>query len=150
MAVNGQAPSNASSPPLGALRAYLATASELNEIDTKEALPLNTWVHVVFVRSTMSGMHLYVDGKEQAVTVAAGTANPIGQLLKPTDIYIGHDSMTEIDQLQISNTAQPLDQPIWMQWWLWTIVIVAGVAAAGLLLYFGLQSKKVKFTKLGQ
>ena len=51
-------------------------------------------------------MHVYVDGKEQAVTVAAGTANPTGPIQNPTDIYIGHDSMTEIDQLQISNTAK--------------------------------------------
>ena len=51
-------------------------------------------------------MHIYVNGQEQAVTVAAGTTNPTGPIQNPTDIYIGHDSMTEIDQLQISNTDQ--------------------------------------------
>ena len=81
---------------------------------------------MVFVRSTTTGMHLYVNGEEQAVTVAAGTVNPTGPILKPTDIYIGHDSMTEIDQLQISNTAEPMGQPLWMQWWLWTAIILAG------------------------
>jgi len=136
LAVNGEAPSNASSPLLGALRGYVATSSGFSEIDTKQALPYNTWVHVVFVRSTTTGMHIYVDGIEQAVTIAAGTANPTGPILKPTDIYIGHDSMTEIDQLQISNTAEPLQQPLWMQWWLWTAIIFAGVAATGLVFHF--------------
>ena len=136
VAVNGETPTNASSPPMGALRAYVATSSGLNEIDTKQVLPFNTWIHIVFVRSTTTGMHLYVNGEEQAVTVAAGTVNPIGLILKPTDIYIGHDSMTEIDQLQISNTAEPIGQPLWMQWWLWTAVILAGMAGTGLVLYF--------------
>jgi hypothetical protein len=88
-------------------------------------------------------MHIYVNGKEQAVKVAAGTANPAGTILKPTDIYVGHDSMTEIDQLQISNTTQPLEQPVWMQWWLWTGIIIAGVAGSGLVIYFANHGKKV-------
>jgi parallel beta-helix repeat protein len=133
LAVNGQTPENASSPPLAALRGYVLTASGLNEIDTKTALPLNTWVHVVFTRSTTTGMHIYVNGVEQAVTVAAGTADPTGPIQNPTDIYIGHDSKTEIEDLKISNTvAQP--QPLWMQWWLWTIILVAALAG-GLILY---------------
>jgi parallel beta-helix repeat protein len=134
VAVNGEAPINDTSPPLGALRAYVRTTEGFSEIDTKDALPLNTWVHVVFVRSTTTGMHLYVDGKEQAVTVAAGTANPAGPIQKATDIYIGHDSITEIDQLQISNTAQTT-QPLWMQWWLWTAIIFAAVALSGFAFY---------------
>ena len=146
VAVNGEAPSNTSSPPLGALRAYVATSSGFNEIDTKQALPYNTWVHVVFIRSTTTGMHIYVDGKEQAVTVAAGTANPTGPIQKPTDIYIGHDSMTEIDQLQISNTAEPFQQPLWMQWWLWTTIIFAGVAATGLVFNFKNRCKKSRLS----
>jgi hypothetical protein len=135
LAVNGETPSNDSSPPMGALRAYVRTTDGFSEIDTKNALPLNTWVHVVFVRSTATGMHLYVDGKEQTVTVAAGTVNPKGPIQKATDIYIGHDSMTEIDQLQISNTAQTT-QPLWMQWWLWTAIILAAVALSGFAFYF--------------
>jgi len=142
VAVNGETPSNASSPPLGALRAYVATSSGLNEIDTKQMLPFNTWVHVVFVRSTTTGMHLYVNGEEQEVTVAAGTVNPTGPILKPTDIYIGHDSMTEIDQLQVSNTAEQIGHPPWMQWWLCTAIIFAGLAGTGLVLYFKSQGKK--------
>ena len=147
VAVNGEAPNNPSSPPVGALRAYVATSSGLNEIDTKQALPFNTWVHVVFVRSTTTGMHLYVNGEEQAVKVAAGTVNPTGPILKSTDIYIGHDSMTEIDQLQISNTAEQIGQPLWMQWWLWTAIILAGMAGTGLVLYFKSPKKSMNKNK---
>jgi len=134
LAINGQTPENASSPPLAALRGYVATPSGLNEIDTKAALPLDTWVHVVFTRSTTTGMHIYVNGQEQAVTVAAGTANPTGMIRNPTDIYIGHDSKTEIEDLQVSNTVYGQTAPLWTQWWLWTIVFAA-VLASGLILY---------------
>jgi parallel beta-helix repeat protein len=140
IAINGEAPSNVSSPPIGVLRAYVLTPSGFNEIDTIEPIQFNTWVHVVFVRSTTTGMHIYVDGKEQAVTVVAGTANPKGSIQKPTDIYIGHDSITQIDQLQISNNAEVFGQPLWQQWWLWTTIILAGVAGSGLVLYFKRQS----------
>ncbi len=136
LAVNGEIPTNDSSPSIGVLRAYVMTPAGFNEINTKEVLPIDTWVHVVFVRSVTTGMHIYVDGKEQAVTVVAGTANPSGPIQNPTDIYIGHDSMTEIDQLQIRNTDQLTAQPLWMQWWLWTAIIFAGVAGSGLVLYF--------------
>ncbi len=96
-------------------------------------LPNDTWVHVVFTRSTTTGMHIYINGKEQAVTVACGTANPTGPVPNPTDIYIGHDSKTEIENLQISNTAAQQTQPLWMQWWLWAIVVAAALAG-GLIL----------------
>jgi parallel beta-helix repeat protein len=142
LAVNGEAPQNASSSPLGALRGYVATSSGLNEIDTTKALPFNTWVHVVFVRSLTTGMHLYVDGKEQTVTVSAGSVNPTGAILQPTDIYIGHDSQTEIDQLQITNSSQPLDPSIWTQWLLWTAIILVAVTTTGLWLAFHSQRRK--------
>ncbi len=133
LAVNGQTPENSSSPQVGALRGYVVTPSGLNEIDTVAVLPNDTWVHVVFTRSTTTGMHIYINGKEQAVTVACGTANPTGPVPNPTDIYIGHDSKTEIENLQISNTATQQTPPLWMQWWLWAIVIAAALAG-GLIL----------------
>ncbi len=142
LAVNGETPTNDSSPPIGVLRAYVMTTSGFNEIDSKEALPFNTWVHVVFVRSTTTGMHLYVNGIEQSVNVVAGTANPTGPIQKPTDIYIGHDSITQIDQLQISNTSENSGQPLLMQWWLWTAIILAGVAGSGLVFYLKQQSSR--------
>jgi parallel beta-helix repeat protein len=135
LAINGQTPENASSPPLGALRGYVVTPNGLNEIDTTTALPNDTWVHVVFTRSTTTGMHIYVNGVEQPVTVVAGTANPKGPIQNPTDIYIGHDSKTEIEDLQISNTVAQQTQPLWTQWWPWAIIIVAVALASGLILY---------------
>lgn len=134
LAVNGQAPENASSPPLGALRAYVLTPSGFNEIDTTSALPNDTWVHVVFTRSTTTGMNIYVNGSEQNVTVAAGTADPSGPIHNPTDIYIGHDSHTEIENLKISNYVAQPTPPFWMQWWLWAIVLAAAFAG-GFILY---------------
>jgi parallel beta-helix repeat protein len=142
LAINGETPTNDSSPPIGVLRAYVMTPSGFNEIDSKESLPFNTWVHLVFVRSTTTGMHLYVNEKEQAITVVAGTANPTGSIQKPTDIYIGHDSITQIDQLQISNTVENLGQPLLLQWWLWTAIILAGVAGSGLVFYLKQRSSR--------
>jgi parallel beta-helix repeat protein len=134
LAVNGQAPENASSPPLGALRGYVLTPSGFNEIDTTSALPNDTWVHVVFTRSTATGMHIYVNGVEQNVTVAAGTTDPSGPVQNPTDIYIGHDSHTEIEDLVISNYVAQQTSPWWMQWWLWVIVLAVALVG-GFILY---------------
>lgn len=142
LAINGETPTNDSSLPIGVLRAYVMTPSGFNEIDSKESLPFNTWVHLVFVRSTTTGMHLYVNEKEQAITVVAGTANPKGPIQKPTDIYIGHDSITQIDQIQISNTVENLGQQLLLQWWLWTAIILAGVAGSGLVFYLKQRSSR--------
>ena len=95
LAINGEAPQNASSPPLGhsALTCSLKNGA-LNEIVTKESVvPLNQWIHVVFTRSLTSGMHLYVDGQEQEVTVSSGVANPSGSICRQNEIYIGHDAI---------------------------------------------------------
>ncbi|HEX7482710.1 MAG TPA: NosD domain-containing protein, partial [Candidatus Bathyarchaeia archaeon] len=73
LAINGEEPQNASSPVVGALRAYMLTKNEgFNEIVTTQPIPLNQWVHVVFTRSLATGMHIYVDGKEQLVNVTSG------------------------------------------------------------------------------
>ena len=142
VAINGETQQNASSPVLGAIRGYVTTQNGvLNEIDTKEPIPLNQWVHVVFTRSLTSGMHIYVNGQEQAVEVSSGAANPTGPIAGQNELYIGHDSVTQIDQLQISNTVES-NTPFWTQWWLWTAIISAGVAAAGLVLYFKKPIKK--------
>jgi len=143
LAVNGQTPENASSPPVGALRGYVVTPNGLNEVDTTTALPNDTWVHVEFTRSTTTGMHIYVNGIEQNITVVSGTANPAGSIQTPTDIYIGHDSKTEIEDLKISNTVAQQTTPLLMQWWLWA-AIVAVVLALGLILY----SKRFRQTNI--
>jgi parallel beta-helix repeat protein len=137
LAINGADPQNASSPVVGALRAYALTKNEgFNEIATTQPIPLNQWIHVVFTRSLTTGMHIYVDGKEQAVNVTAGVANPTGAIMRQNEIYIGHDAICTIDELKVSNTVEQTSQPLWMQWWLWTAIIFAGVTGSGLLLYF--------------
>ena len=145
LAINGEAPQNASSPLVGALRGYVFTKnSGFNEIVTKEpVVVLNQWIHVVFTRSLTSGMHIYVDGQEQQVNVTAGVANPSGAIMRQNEIYIGHDAICTIDELQISNMVQPLGQPLWMQWWLWTAIISAGVAGSGLVFYFKKRSRSM-------
>jgi parallel beta-helix repeat protein len=153
VAINGEAPQNASSPAVGAIRGYVVTRDGgFNEIVTKQyVVPLNQWIHVVFTRSTTSGMHIYVNGKEQAVFVTSGTANPQGSTVRQNEIYIGHDAVITIDQLQISNTAEPLGQPIWMQWWLWTAIIFAALAVSGFLLFYHKRSGSIlKKSKLQQ
>jgi hypothetical protein len=142
VAINGEASENASSPPLGAIRAYVVTQNGvLNEIITKNSFPLDTWIYIVFTRSLGSGMHIYVNGQEQQVEVISGVANPTGPIQTPTDIYIGHDSITEIENLQISNTVEPQTQPLWMQWWPWVIISVC--LGSGLILFY---RKKIQLT----
>jgi hypothetical protein len=76
-----------------------------NEIVTAEPISLNEWVNVVFTR-TATGMHLYIDGKEQAVKVVEGTQNPSGNILNGTEYYFGHDSLATIDNIKITDLAQ--------------------------------------------
>ncbi len=125
IAINGETPQNSSSPPMAALRGYVMTQNGvLNEIDTTKPLPLNQWIHVVFTRSLTSGMHIYVNGTEQAVQVSSGIANPSGPIMAQNELYIGHDSITNIDELHVSNMIGQQTQPLWMQWWLWAILFV--------------------------
>ncbi len=73
LATNGEEPQNTSSPVVGALRAYVFTKDGgFNEIATTQPIPLNQWIHVVFTRSVNNGMHIYVNGQEQAVKVTSG------------------------------------------------------------------------------
>ena len=125
IAINGETPQNSSSPPVAALRGYVMTQNGvLNEIDTAEPVPLNQWIHVVFTRSLTSGMHIYINGTEQAVQVTSGVANPSGNIVTQNELYIGHDSITQIDELHVSNMVEQQMQPLWMQWWLWVILFL--------------------------
>jgi hypothetical protein len=81
-------------------------------------------------------MHIYIDGKEQAVQIVSGIQNPQGAILRENEIYIGHDSITEIDELKISNYVQEAN-PLWMQWWVWAIAAI--IAAAALLTLYRLK-----------
>jgi parallel beta-helix repeat protein len=137
LAVNGHASENGS-VLVGALRAYVATDEGLNEIVTTESvISLNQWTHVVFTRSLSTGMHIYVNGEEQNVTVTSGTQNPQGTIKRETELYIGHDAICFIDETSISNTPK---EPIhtlflWLQWWFWATVIAAA-SGASLVFYY--------------
>jgi hypothetical protein len=141
LAVNGVELENSSSPAIGALRGYVVTGTEgFNEIVTTEpVIHLNEWTHVVFTRSLSSGMHLYVNGEEKAVTVTEGTQNPTGTIERSTYLYIGHDSVAIIDELSISNTAEQAPGTFFgVQWWLWAALAVGALvfAGTGVLFYF--------------
>ncbi len=144
IAINGETPQNSSSPPLGALRGCVMTQNGiLNEIDTTEPVPLNQWIHIVFTRSLTSGMHIYVNGVEQKVQVASGIANPSGPIVAQNELYIGHDSITQIDQLRISNVVEQQTQPLWMQWWLWAILFaLVGSCLISLSIYRSKRTRK--------
>jgi hypothetical protein len=142
LATNGEEPQNTSSPVVGALRAYVFTKNEgFNEISTTQPVPLNQWIHVIFTRSMSTGMHIDINGKEQAVTVTSGVANPSGPIMRQNEIYVGHDAVCTIDELKISNSILQSTQPLLIQWWLWASIIFAGVAVSGLVVYFGTRGK---------
>ena len=141
LAVNGVEPTDSTSPSIGALRGYVVTDTEgLNEIVTTEpVIHLKEWTHVVFTRSLTSGMHLYVNGKEEAVRVTEGTQNPTGNIKRSTYLYIGHDSNTLIDELSISNTAMPpIETFLGLQSWLWAVIAAGALISVGTgsLIYF--------------
>ena len=145
LAVNGVEPTDSTSPSIGALRGYVVTDTEgLNEIVTTEpVIHLKEWTHVVFTRSLTSGMHLYVNGKEEAVRVTEGTQNPTGNIKRSTYLYIGHDSNTLIDELSISNTAMPPTATfLGLQEWLWAVITAGALISVGtcMFIYF----KKLK------
>lgn len=144
LAVNGLAPGNGNSVPVGALRGYVTTATGgFNEIaTTSSVIPLNQWVHVVFTRSLTTGMHLYVNGVEQKVMVTYGVQNPAGPIILGTEYYIGHGLSSAIDELSISNVALvPSVAPLWLQWWFWIVMASVIVIAVGGAVYV-VSSKK--------
>jgi parallel beta-helix repeat protein len=141
LAVNGVEPVDTTSPSVGALRGYVVTDTEgFNEIVTTESvIHLKEWTHVVFTRSLTSGMHLYVNGKEEAVRVTEGTQNPTGNIKRSTYLYIGHDSNTLIDELSISNKAMPPTETfLGLQSWLWAVIAGGALISVGTgsLIYF--------------
>ena len=131
--INGQTPQNSSQPAVGALRGYfLDDEGVFNEIATSNYIvPLNQWVHVVFVRSLTTGMHIYVNGQEQQVEVTSGSQNPSTKIAGGCEFYIGHDSYSTIDELSVSTVAMPQEtnqtMSVLMAWWFWA-TIIAGVA----------------------
>jgi parallel beta-helix repeat protein len=145
LAVNGVEPADSTSPSIGALRGYVVTDTEsFNEIVTTEpVIHLKEWTHVVFTRSLTSGMHLYVNGKEEAVRVTEGTQNPRGNIKRSTYLYIGHDSNTLIDELSIDNTAMPPTATfLGLQEWLWAVIAASALISVGTCMFIYFKKRK--------
>jgi len=94
-------------PNRGFLRGYVYTDKDhFNEIITVDPIiPLNVWVHVAFTRSLSTGMHLYVNGEEVNVRVVSGIRNPRGNIIRGTEIFLGHDAKIVIDEPRICDVA---------------------------------------------
>lgn len=91
----------------GFLRGYVYTDREhFNEIVTTESvIPLHQWVHVAFIRSPVTGMHLYLNGEEVETTVTSGVRNPKGSIIMGTEVYFGHDAEIIIDEPRMCDVA---------------------------------------------
>jgi hypothetical protein len=103
----GMAITPSQDPLRGFLRGYVYTDRDhFNEIiTTKPVIPIGKWVHVAFVRSVSTGMHLYINGEETEVNVIYGVRNPRGKILMGTEIYFGHDAEVIIDEPRVSDAA---------------------------------------------
>jgi parallel beta-helix repeat protein len=145
-AINGESPLNISSPRLGALRGFLLDEKGVfNEIVTTDSVvQMNQWVHVVFTRSLSTGMHIYVNDSEENVEVTSGSQNPQDLIAKGTEFYIGHDSLSTIDEMSINSSAiQPTasQTSLWAEWWFWATIMAGTVFTAGIALFLK-QSRK--------
>ncbi len=136
LAINGESSESGSGIPQGALRGFVLDDEKVfNEIVTTEpVISLNKWTQVMFTRSLATGMHLYVDDAEQNVTVTSGVRNPTGAIAGASEIYIGHDSFTILDEVSVSNFAEVSTSPFWMQWWFWAVV-AGGITLVGSALF---------------
>jgi hypothetical protein len=103
LAIRAGTPDNGEQYVQGALSGFVMTDSGgFNEIVTNQAVPFNQWIDVQFTRDA-TGMHLYLDGKEQSVKVLSGVQNPAGNIVNGTEYYFGHDSLTTIDNVKITD-----------------------------------------------
>lgn len=94
----------------GALSGFVWTDSGgYSEIVTRDPVPLNQWINVEFSR-TATGMHLYINGNEQAVNVIHGVQNPAGNILEGTEYYFGHDGLATIDDVRITDLSPVVDE----------------------------------------
>ena len=136
-AFNGESSTNNSSQLQGALRGFVLDEDGVfNEIiTTRTVIELDQWMHVVFILSAQEGMRIYVNDVEATVVVTSGLQNPTAKIARGTEFYIGHDSMSIIDEVSISTTAiKPAlasNMPFWAEWWFLTaigaVIVVVGI-----------------------
>lgn len=110
LAVRGTGNEDGESVPAGCLSGFLRTEDgTFNEIvTTTPVITLNQWTHVTFSR-TAAGMHLYVNGYEQAVDAIHGTQNPVGKIMNGTEIYFGHDARLTLDEVSMTDLAPEVE-----------------------------------------
>jgi hypothetical protein len=107
LAIRGGYTSDEGNQVVGALSGYVYTDDGgFNEIVTTQAVPLNQWINVEFTR-TSTGMHLYINGKEQSVNVIHGVQDPLGNIMNGTEYYFGHDSYVTMQDVQIVDLDPP-------------------------------------------
>jgi len=107
LALRAGTPETGEAYTAGVLSGFVyTTEGGFNEVVTTEPIAFNQWINVEFTR-TATGMHLYIDGQEQAVTVLHGTQNPTGDILNGTEYYFGHDSYATIDNVKITDLSPP-------------------------------------------
>jgi len=138
LAINGESTTDDANIPQGALIAYVTTEDgTLNEIVTSESVvTLNEWMHVVFTRSLSTGMHIFVDGEEQKITVTSGEQNPQGPIKRQTELYVGHDGICLIDEIKLYNyvSEQTTEQTSHASFELW-IVLIAAIFVIAIVAY---------------
>lgn len=110
LAIRGYGSEDGVSVPVGCLSGFVRTESgEFNEIVTTESvIKLNQWTHVSFTR-TPTGMHVYVDGEEQAIKAIHGAQNPAGKIMNGTEIYFGHDAKVILDEVSMTDLAPEVE-----------------------------------------
>jgi hypothetical protein len=110
VSVRAGTPENGENYVQGALSGYVYTdEGGYNEIITKQAIPLNQWIQVQFTRTT-TGMHLYLNGAEQAINVIHGVQNPQGKIINGTEIYLGHDAIASIDDVRMTDLDPQIEE----------------------------------------
>jgi hypothetical protein len=131
LAIRGFGDEDGAGVVAGCLSGFVRTESgDFNEIVTAQpVVTLGQWMHVTFSR-TPTGMHLFVNGYEQAVTVIHGVQNPTGKIMNGTEIYFGHDANLVLDEVSIVDLAPEVENSVMMAVDIGPNLLIAAVAIA--------------------
>jgi hypothetical protein len=131
VAIRGTGTEDSVAVPAGTLSGFLRTESgDFNEIDTTASvISLNQWTHVTFTR-TATGLHLYLNGYEQAVNAIHGTQKPTGRIMNGTEIYFGHDAKITMDEVSIIDLAPEVENEMMASIDIGPNIMIAVIAVA--------------------